>query len=208
MKKIIPLIICLMLLCSCHSNYDIDGTYASEGGNNNFTLVINNGFCMIDVLSKNESGGTASAVFNGKVSKDSDMIVITIDKEKGVAGNKFEFFYNDNQETLTNTSDKQVLKKTKVENVNPDGEYTAESGNKSFDLLIDGKNCSLDVISKNESGQSATVSSTGSVSIDGNVVTLHIDNKNIKNDNYKFIYSTNSGSIMNTADGTIFEKKE
>ena len=207
MKKLIPVILILtFILTACSNNYDINGTYTSKSDELDFSVVICDSFCMIDVTSTNPEGGTASAVINGNVSAHNDIVVITIDKHPGVSGTQFEFIYNERQGTLTNTSDGSILEKASVRDVSLDGSYAATDGNNDFRLTFKGRKCNLTVNSQNDNGQTATITRNGTVNIDENIINIKFKDKKLDDDIYRFIYSKTSDLIMNTSDGKIFTK--
>ena len=209
MKKLIPLLsIFILLLTSCGSDYDMNGTYTSESEDMDFTVVICDDFCMIDVTSTNESGGTASVVLDGKLTKENDIAVITIEEESDIEGTQFEFVYNERAGTLTSTSDNSVLKKVKVTDAAPNGIYTASDSNNSFEISIDGKDCELMVKSRKNDGQTAAVKSWGKLKADGDVVSIEFKDSSLGDDIFRFIYSRKSDLLMNTSDGKIFEKQK
>ena len=202
MKKLFVLLFAVILiLCSCGNEDDLEGTYTASDEDTNLTVVLDDGYCLIDA--KNEQDGkTASAAVGGKYTLDKDTVVIEITNGE-LKGQRFEFLYNESKGLLTNISDNTVYKKQMVKDGVPDGIYAYKKDTESYILTIDGKNCTLEVHSVNEDGKEANAVETGRVSIHGNTVEMKMDNKN-----YKFIYAAGANVLMDTSDGRMYEETE
>lgn len=206
MKRML-LVCCLcFLLTACTAEYDINGTYELESGDKDFKVVICDDFCMLEVTSVTEGGGVANVILDGRVSTEDEFVIITIDKDKQIAGNKFQFVCE--EDTLINTSDNSVLKKVEADSSLPVGKYMAVSGKKTLELNIEENECRLTVHSVNEVGQTAEVSDTGALTAEGNIISVEFESKTLGDDIYRFIYNSDSDILMDTEDGTIYEKVE
>ena len=208
MKKLISLLLAaLLLLTACGKTNDINGTYASKNGSKIFRVIIYEKFCIIDVNSTNENGDTASVSIPGKVISDEDRVVLTIEKESDIKGNEFEFIYNDQTETLTNTSDGSIIKKIKTGKGKPSGVYKTKHDDKVFEIDFDGNKCKLTVIPAENPEQYINPVYNGKVNYKDNIITLEFEEDMLEDDLYKFVYDDFSDILMNTADGHIFEKE-
>ena len=208
MKKIAVIVLMMLCMTACGTDYNIDGTYVSQNGNKDFSVVICDGFCMIEVVSTNENGDTAAAFVDGKVTMDNDKMVITIDKDADITGTQFEFLYSERFKTLTNTSDGKVLKKEKPESVSPSGSYRAVHDDKIFVISFEDKKCSLTVTPAEDAEQYVSAEFSGSFKVKRNIITLDFKGSGLEDDLYRFVYEPDSDVLMNTSDGHIFEKTE
>ncbi len=207
MKRVLAVIfICSVLLCSCGKEKTPEGTYVAYDGVNSFCVVLNNGYCMIDVFSETRSEGVANTYVCGEYTVENDRVVVSIDKTKGIDGENFEFEFDG--KTLVNIADGKVYERRNVKDVTADGEYSAEYKDMSFNLGIVGDDCSLDVFTVNDDGQTGVAAGNGSVNIDGNILTIDLEGEADENQQYRFIYSSASGILLDTSDGKIFERVE
>ena len=208
MRRLSVLLLLVVMLTACGTDYNINGTYVSENGNKDFSVVVCDDICMIEVMSTNASGETATVIVDGKVSKDSDVVVLTIDKDKQISGNQFEFLYSERFKTLTNTSDGKVLKKEKLKAVSPSGSYSALHDGKIYAVEFYDGECSLTITPADNPEQYVSAEYNGSFKVKENIITLDFGDSNIDAELKKFIYEPDLDVIMNTADGHIFERTE
>lgn len=202
MKRFSVLLFALVfILCSCGASDGPEGTYAASDGDTSLSVILNDGYCLIDAANE-QDGKTASAAVGGKYTLDNDTVVIEI-TEGELKGQRFEFLYNESKGSLTNTSDNTVYEKQTIKNEIPDGIYAYKKDSESYILTIDGGNCTLEAHSVNKNGEEANAAETGKVSISGNTVEIRMDNKN-----YKFIYAAGANVLMDTSDGRMYEETE
>lgn len=191
----------LLILCSCGTADGPEGTYAASDGDTSLSVILADGFCLIDAANE-QDGKTASAAVGGKYTLDKDTVVIEI-TDGELKGQRFEFLYNESKGLLTNTSDNTVYEKQTVKDEVPDGVYAYKKDSESYILTIDGESCTLEAHSVNKNGEEANAAETGNVNVSGNTVEIKIDNKN-----YKFIYAAGANVLMDTSDGRMYEETE
>ena len=147
MKKLFLILGILFFLTSCGVKYDVNGTYSLDSGDMGFNIVICDNVCMMEVTSINEEGGEGFVVLDGTVSTEDEFVIITIDKDKQIDGNMFQFVYRD--DSLINTSDNSVLKKITPDSILPSGRYVTQDGEQTIELDIQEKVCEITVKSVN-----------------------------------------------------------
>lgn len=191
----------ILILCSCGTADGPEGTYAASDGDTSLSVIMDDGYCLIDAANE-QNGKTASAAVGGKYTLDNDTVVIEI-TEGELKGQRFEFLYNESKGSLTNTSDNTVYEKQTVKDEVPDGMYAYKKDSESYVLTIDGESCTLEVHSVNKNGEEADAVETGKVDVSGNTVEIKMDDKN-----YKFIYAAEANVLMDTSDGRMYEETE
>lgn len=200
MKRFVLLLISvLVLLCGCENSDSIEGTYTASDDGRSLAIILDDGYCLIDVLDE-QDGKVACAAVGGKYTLEKDDVTIEI-SEGELKGERFSFLYNENRGTLTDSGYKTVYEKQSIKNQMPDGVYTYEKESESYVLTIDGKYCSVFAHSVNENGEEATAEEEGTVNVNGNTVELELADKN-----YKFIYASNANVLMDTSDGRIYKQ--
>lgn len=188
----------LMFLCACGTDV-VDGTYFTDADNRNLTVILDNGYCLIDVADEHD-GKTAYAVIGGEYTYENGRVIIE-SSDESFEGERFEFLYSKSGEDLTNTSDGTVYRKIDSDDVNPDGVYEYADGTENYVLTIDGDSCELKAYSVNKNGESANAEEHGKVSVSGNTVEIKMDNKN-----YRFIYADGANVLMDTSDGRMYKE--
>ncbi len=200
MKRFVLLLISvLVLLCSCENSDSIEGTYTATDDGRSLAIILDDGYCLIDVLDE-QDGKVAATAAGGKYTLEKDELTIEI-LEGMLKGERFSFLYNENRGTLADSGNKTVYEKQKVKNQMPDGVYAYDIGSENCVLTIDGDYCSIFAHSINANGEEATAEEEGTVKVSGNTVELELADKN-----YKFIYASNANVLMDTVDGRVYKQ--